>query len=252
MLTIVPVEAVGYFVRVACHNNTNNVPLYVAQSLLLLLAPILFAASIYMILGRLIVACNATNYSPIRVNWLTKIFVFSDVFCFLIQGAGGGLLASAKTKADFNTDNDIVLGGLVLQVLGFCGFVVSAGVWHKRMKKKPTFEAAEVKWEGMLYALYASSGLVTGRNLYRIVEYGMGQSGYLLGHEWSLYVFDAFFMTVVLAIGVWWYGIGLKGKRRPISKGRIDRGILLDSREGGEMLTGRVSKTDANALRPWR
>lgn len=235
----IPVETIGYFVRAAAHGNTDSVPLYTIQSLLLLLAPILFAASIYMILGRLILACNATNYSPIRVNWLTKIFVFSDVFCFLIQGAGGGLLAAAKSKADFDRDNNIVLGGLVLQIVVFCGFVVSAGVWHKRMKTKPTVEAAEVNWEAMLWALYISSVLVTGRNLYRVIEYGMGQTGYLIRHEWALYVFDAFFMTVVLAIGVWWYGIGLRSKGRRSAGRREDHAIMLESGGSAEELTRR-------------
>ena len=61
---------------------------YIGQSLLLLLAPALFAASIYMILGRLIVALNAGSNSIIRPSWLTKIFVVGDVLSFLMQCGG--------------------------------------------------------------------------------------------------------------------------------------------------------------------
>jgi hypothetical protein len=63
-------------------------PVYVVQTLLILLAPGLYAASIYMVLGRLIRLLDAEKLSPIRVNWLTKIFVLGDVLSFVMQGAG--------------------------------------------------------------------------------------------------------------------------------------------------------------------
>lgn len=64
---------------------------YIIQSILLLLGPTLFAASIYMILGRLVVLLEAESYSMIRPRWLTKVFVLGDVLSFFAQG--GGMLA---------------------------------------------------------------------------------------------------------------------------------------------------------------
>ena len=58
------------------------------QTLSILIAPAFFAASIYMILGRLIVLVDGESHSPIRVKWLTKIFVGGDVLSFLAQSAG--------------------------------------------------------------------------------------------------------------------------------------------------------------------
>jgi hypothetical protein len=55
---------------------------------LILLAPALLAASIYMILGRLIVSLHAEGNSLIRPSWLTKIFVIGDVVSFLMQCGG--------------------------------------------------------------------------------------------------------------------------------------------------------------------
>jgi hypothetical protein len=54
----------------------------------ILLAPALFAASIYMILGRIILLVEGQDHSIIRPQWLTKIFVFGDVICFLLLGGG--------------------------------------------------------------------------------------------------------------------------------------------------------------------
>jgi hypothetical protein len=61
---------------------------FIIQSLLLLVAPALFAASIYIILGRVILLVDGERYSLIRQRWLTTIFVCGDVFSFLIQGGG--------------------------------------------------------------------------------------------------------------------------------------------------------------------
>lgn len=61
---------------------------YILQSLLLLLAPAFFAASIYMELGRIITLVDGEHLSMIRKQRLTKIFVCGDVFSFLVQGAG--------------------------------------------------------------------------------------------------------------------------------------------------------------------
>lgn len=56
--------------------------------MLILVAPPLFAASIYMTLGRVILKLNAEPASLIRVRWLTKIFVAGDVISFLLQCGG--------------------------------------------------------------------------------------------------------------------------------------------------------------------
>lgn len=84
------VEVVGYIGRILSSRESPNWTLnpYIIQSLLLLLAPALFAASIYMVLGRIIRLVEAESHSLIRVNWLTKIFVTGDVLSFLVQSGG--------------------------------------------------------------------------------------------------------------------------------------------------------------------
>lgn len=84
------VEVGGYAGRIASSKQTPNwtEDPYIVQSLLLLLAPALFAASIYMVLGRIILLTDAEHHSLIRAKWLTKIFVFGDVLSFLTQSSG--------------------------------------------------------------------------------------------------------------------------------------------------------------------
>lgn len=69
------------------------------QSLLLLLGPTLVAASIYMMLGRLIALLQADKLSLIRSNWLTKVFVVGDMLSFFAQS--GGTYESVATHVQY-------------------------------------------------------------------------------------------------------------------------------------------------------
>lgn len=48
--------------------------------------------------------------------------------------------------------------------------------------------------------LYAISALIMVRSIFRVVEYLMGQTGYPLKHEWTLYIFDSILMFAVTVI----------------------------------------------------
>lgn len=61
---------------------------FVLQSVLILVAPALFAASIYMELGRIIRMTDGASHSMVPLRWLTKIFVAGDVLSFLMQSSG--------------------------------------------------------------------------------------------------------------------------------------------------------------------
>ncbi|KAF2196548.1 RTA1 like protein [Delitschia confertaspora ATCC 74209] len=200
-------ETIGYAARGAAHSDTKSVTPYVIQSLLILLAPILFAGSIYMILGRIIQRTAGSSLSIIRPQWVTRIFVAGDVLCFLMQSSGGGLLAKAKTQEDVDMAQNIVLGGLILQIFIFGFFVVVAGVWHARLGKNPTGASKEMGgvWKKWMWMLYAVSACITARNICRVVEYGIGQDGYLMQHEWTLYIYDFLLMIITLAICIQWY-----------------------------------------------
>jgi undecaprenyl pyrophosphate phosphatase UppP len=58
------------------------------QTTFILIAPPLYAASVYMILGRTVTYLHAENLSMVSVRWMTKFFVTGDVISFLMQCAG--------------------------------------------------------------------------------------------------------------------------------------------------------------------
>jgi hypothetical protein len=87
-LTFRTVEVIGFIGRFLSHNDVWALGPFIMQSLLILVAPALFAASIYIILGRIILLVDGERYSLVRLKWLTKIFVAGDVLSFLLQGSG--------------------------------------------------------------------------------------------------------------------------------------------------------------------
>lgn len=83
-------EVIGYAGRVVSAAQTGERTLgpYIVQSVLPLVAPALFAASIYMELGRIVEVVEGDANLFIRRKFLTAIFVCGDVLSFFMQGAG--------------------------------------------------------------------------------------------------------------------------------------------------------------------
>ena len=83
-------EWIGYIGRSLSAHEAPNYSLtpYIIQSILLLIAPVLFAASIYMELGHIIRLVDGDALAIIRTRHLTWIFVTGDIFAFLVQSSG--------------------------------------------------------------------------------------------------------------------------------------------------------------------
>ncbi|KAJ5640163.1 RTA1 like protein [Penicillium longicatenatum] len=202
-------EIIGYAARIDSHDNTGELIPYCIQAVFILLAPALFAASIYMILARIIRSVHAEKHSILPLNWVTKTFVLSDVVTFLVQAGGSGMMVSSSLSG---MGQGIVIAGLGLQVLSFCLFIVTACVFQTRMRRNPTTEAFDnvIPWKRQLDSLYAISGLILIRSIFRVVEYAMGNQGYPLSNEWMLYVFDSVPMFAAMVIFGIWYPSDLK------------------------------------------
>lgn len=83
-------EILGYICRILSAKQAPNhtVALFIVQGCPTLLAPALFAATIYMCLGRIIKLTDGAHLSLIPLSILTRLFVGGDIMGLLIQGAG--------------------------------------------------------------------------------------------------------------------------------------------------------------------
>ncbi|KAK4580123.1 hypothetical protein LTR86_000326 [Recurvomyces mirabilis] len=230
-------ETVGYVGRaLSAGQNPGPYTLgpYIIQSLLILVAPALFAASIYMQLGRIVLLTQGDHALFIRRTSLTKIFVGGDVLSFLMQSSGAGLMSSGSGKS-IDTGKNIVVAGLLTQVVFFGLFVLAAALFHARMDRVPTRKSLEVGWwRKHMLGLYLVSILIFIRSIVRVVEYVQGFDGFIMTHEVFLYVFDAAMMWV--AVGV--MGVVHPGKvARELRQGKAGRvgGGFEEAKDGVQM-----------------
>ncbi|KNG87073.1 hypothetical protein ANOM_005700 [Aspergillus nomiae NRRL 13137] len=196
-------EVLGYIGRAMSSRESPNWTLgpYLIQTLFLLLAPALLAASIYMFLGRIILVLRAESHAIMRKKWLTKVFVTGDVLSFLLQGSGGGI-QSGGTLDSMKLGEKIIVIGLFVQIFFFGFFIITAGSFDMKLKKYPIprCHLPEIPWRKHMNVLYASSMLIMIRSVFRLVEYLQGNNGYLLHHEIFLYIFDAVLILIAMVI----------------------------------------------------
>ena len=134
------------------------------------------------------------------------------------------------TYVNYVTGSNIVIGGLAVLVFYITLFMLSAALFHIRIIRNPTqlSSLSTKKWQKHLFILYATSFSIFVRSIYRLIEYGGGNSSTLMRSEWTLYVLDATLMWALLVVFAMW---------RPIRKG---------AREDDEV------KKDEFGLKIWR
>ncbi|KAF4815569.1 Protein RTM1 [Colletotrichum tropicale] len=196
--------AVSYIGRALSTTETPDwtTTAYTIQSLTLLLGPALLAASIYMVLGRLIRFMEAEHLALIRTNWLTKIFVLGDIISFVTQGAGGAILSRAKSPSDVDLVENIIIAGLAVQIAFFGVFIIVICLFHYRINGSPTgpCSSATLRCRPFIWILYGASILIMVRSVFRVAEYVTGSDGPLMASEVYIYVFDAALMFLVAAM----------------------------------------------------
>lgn len=120
-------------------------------------------------------------------------------------------MAAGSTSA-MNTGANVVVGGLVVQLLFFGFFVVVSAVFHWRFKKQPRYTQVSstrshgpetrMTWEAVLWALYIACLLILVRSVFRVVEFVEGNDGFIMRREYLLYIFDACLMSLTGIVSI--------------------------------------------------
>lgn len=213
------VKIIRYLFRYLGSKDTANVTCFDLQTLLILVAPALFAASVYMILGRLIIFVRAGAYSIIRPTWLTKIFIARDLLSFLVQLAGSGLLSS-----HFKQGKAVILVGLVAQLLSLFVFLANAALFHRRLARALTPMSLRLDtsndrngWRGVMIVLYTAGGLLFVRSMFRLIEFTGSSDSPPMKSEAYFYVCDSTLMVIFLLLLGWFHPSRYLGSHQEIT-----------------------------------
>ncbi|OOQ81746.1 putative RTA1 domain protein [Penicillium brasilianum] len=192
---------IGYIARYFSAQSPLELGPYIMQSLFIILPPSLYAATIYMIYGRIVILVNAPRASMIRPTRVTKIFVCGDVVSFFMQAGGGGMMAQASMSS---LGQKIMLLGLFVQLLFFGFFLTISLVFWKRMQSSAKLytvpREGKHTWKALIKLLFGAAFIIILRCIYRIIEFAQGTEGYFSTHEIYMYIFDAAPMFVVQAM----------------------------------------------------
>ncbi|KAL9006890.1 MAG: hypothetical protein Q9188_000345 [Gyalolechia gomerana] len=201
----------GFAVREASAFHPENLNLFIASTVLLLVAPPVYAVLNYIVLGRTLY--YVPYLSPIHPGRVITTFIGLDAVVGIITGNGGARVANADaTPSELSTGRALLRASILLQVLSFFLFVLLEAVFHRRCQKagilapKPTPEANKQanKIRSVLYLMYISSAIISSRHIFRVVDVWQGRDGYLETHEWPLYIFDGLFIFVnALMLNIW-------------------------------------------------
>ncbi|KAI4206970.1 MAG: hypothetical protein LQ346_000802 [Caloplaca aetnensis] len=201
----------GFAMREVSAFYPKNLNIFIASTVLILVAPPVYALVNYIVLGRTLY--YVPQLSPIHPGRVITTFCGLDVVVGILTGNGGSRVANADaTPADIKAGKGLLRASILLQLISFFLFVLLEYVFHRRCIKagildpKPSAEATKnaSKVRRVLYLMYISSIIISSRHVFRVVDVFQGYTGYLERHEWPLYVFDGAFMFAnALILNIW-------------------------------------------------
>jgi hypothetical protein len=204
-----PMEVIGFAVRILCHHFTD-LGRYIGMTLFLLLAPNALALVNYKAVGEIIRLSNVeTNRFYLKTKFVTWFFFSSDIFSFVLQGAGGGLQSTGPRLNSIGVA--ITPVGLSLQLFFFACFAGITVYIHRNPAYQYHVEGEPNAKRKLIICLYITIALLYIRSIYRVAEYGTGYGGPIARLEWAFYVFD----TIVIAISFVVYCVFFIGSYLP-------------------------------------
>ncbi|KAG7284813.1 hypothetical protein NEMBOFW57_009428 [Staphylotrichum longicolle] len=211
----------GYLERARAHTDPTSLDPWLLQNMLLLVAPPLLAATLYMSYGHIATAllegtyqpnprrkrsccsrCCYAWYVPFCTCSPTKLYVLADVAAIFTQLIGTVLPASGTPEAQ-RLSKIVVLAGLVVQLLALGIFLVACGRLHARLRRDPAASRAMlmdpgINWLWYFVVMEVAAAMLVVRSVVRGAEYLEGMDGVVAGHEVFVYVFDAVPMLLVM------------------------------------------------------
>ncbi|KAK6539733.1 hypothetical protein TWF694_009933 [Orbilia ellipsospora] len=230
-------QTLGYLARLFSARDVANRGLYIAQFVLVVLAPLFTAAGDYIILGRLLERVlpggKRAKALGLPARYITWIFVTSDLVSFIMQGMGAAIISAntdGRNPAAQERGTHIIMAGLAIQI-AFFSFFIAAVI---RFDTKTKLSHPDVRWRRLVHCLYVSCALILIRSIYRTVEFAEGWNGYLMGHEVYFYVLEALPMLPCLVI----FNIFHPSKYLPEPKPTNEE-VVLESQPSTIINTGR-------------
>lgn len=155
-----------------------------------------FAAAIYLTLKHMVLAVGE-QYSRLKAKYYTWIFIGCDLFSLVLQGAGGGLAATADTDSAAATGNNLMMAGIVFQVFTLLIFGFLAGEYLRRAHARRSEWSQSVvnlvssmRFKLFFFSIATAYTVIFIRCVYRIAEMAGGWRNSIMQNEAEFIVLD--------------------------------------------------------------
>lgn len=216
----------------------------------LTVAPALLTAGIYLCLGRVIVAIGSEN-SRLKPKLYTYIFVSCDLLSLVLQAIGGGMAATARDSKGSRRGVNIMIAGLISQVITMTLFLALWGDFAFRTRRAklsgslsrtqpPLYDQlrSNRNFTRFQWSLFAATILIFVRCIYRVAELWEGFGGHLANDEVTFMIFEGpMIIIAITAITVFHPGRVFGDLWVPAGKGVRSMGKLTEDRHSSVQLT---------------
>ncbi|KAJ2083760.1 hypothetical protein H4R24_000531 [Coemansia sp. RSA 988] len=220
-------EAIGYGFRVVCIYWTT-LGTFTAMTMFLLLPPNALALTNYKTLGEVVRKSQDSIPSHqipkvflLKPRFITWFFFTSDVFSFLLQGAGVGI-STQEDKRDLAKHT--VLAGLYVQLFFFAVFLgIAAYIFFDRrfvVMCGPKDSSEQQAKRRLFSVIIVTTVMLYLRSVYRVAEFAGGYGSKIYGTEWLFYMCDTVPVLLSFAMYMWSFiGHHFKRSRAPRAVG---------------------------------
>ncbi|KAI0766864.1 RTA1-domain-containing protein [Trametes elegans] len=204
-------EFLGWIARTKGSFDPASKMSFIIQSSVLVLAPTPFVGALFIAFGRA-TKHTGSEYSRLKPRLYSRIFLTCDIISLFIQGGGGGISAtSMDDPAKARLGSNIIIAGLVFQLISITIFCYLAGEYAYRRSRNEPFRTpdAELSWRAsysavvgpmrkLMIALWVCTALIYIRSIYRLIEFADGFSGTIAHTQVLFNVFDGLMVTLAM------------------------------------------------------
>ncbi|CDR43747.1 CYFA0S12e03884g1_1 [Cyberlindnera fabianii] len=208
-------ELIGYICRFLGSKDTFNNMYNIGQITTLTFAPCFIMAGVYFLLAKLIMIYGE-KYAVMKPMRYTQVFLFCDLVSLLLQCGGGGMAAGANDSKGTEMGRNIMVSGLVFQVVSMAVFMglfihllwrvgyfgnVSGSVMRS-FNERYTLIRSKTFFRWYPTGVFTVVLLVFVRSVYRVAELSEGWRGYLVVHEVYFLIFDGLMIVIACVLTV--------------------------------------------------
>ncbi|KAI4711741.1 hypothetical protein J4E89_003183 [Alternaria sp. Ai002NY15] len=199
-------ECLGYIGRIMLNRNPWDNTGFIIQIVMLIFAPAFLAAGIYLTLKHVVIQFGE-EWSRVRPNWYTYIFIACDISSLVMQSAGGALAATADPGESIgDVGTDLMIAGIIWQVVvlvifGLLVLEYSIRTYHRRDQ----LSASALRlWSNRRFRFFCGAVVVAYtaifvRCVYRIPELLGGWGGELMRNEIEFIILEGAMIAITVA-----------------------------------------------------